>query len=288
MPTRIQIAKPDIVALFDNQEKRVYRLEELAEILSANQIGWRLTMSQSVSGFIDFLLTRTKLREVVLEGPSRIVRYTWGEATVYEIALSIGVKPYLSHGTAVFLHSLTEQLPRTIYVNHEQPPKPAATAALTQERINAALARPPRISKQAFKLGDLQVVTVNGKFTGRLEVGAITGPQNSKLDVTKIERTLIDITVRPFYAGGVYQVLETYKRARDQISTNLLAATFKRLDFVYPYHQCIGFYLERAGYNEKLVSLFAKMPIQFDFFLTHELKDPDYSRKWRLFFPRGM
>ena len=42
------------------------------------------------------------------------------------------------------------------------------------------------------------------------------------VDLTDVERTLIDITVRPHYAGGVYQVKEAFETARERVSVGRL------------------------------------------------------------------
>ena len=69
--------------------------------------------------------------------------------------------------------------------------------------------------------------------------------------MTSLERTLIDATVRPGYAGGVATVLEAYRRASEALTVSRLIDTLRKLDYVYPYHQAIGFYMERAGFPTK-------------------------------------
>jgi len=45
--------------------------------------------------------------------------------------------------------------------------------------------------------------------------------------------------------------------------------------------------MERAGYGETRYAMLSELGLKFDFYLSHEMKQPEYSEKWRLFFPRG-
>ena len=107
--------------------------------------------------------------------------------------------------------------------------------------------------------------------------------------MTDLERTLIDIVVRPFYAGGVGEVTKAYERAGSRASTNRLAALLRQLDYVYPYHQAVDFYLERSGvFTESAIELFrGKFEFEFDFYLTYQMKEVRYDHRWRLFVPKG-
>ena len=175
----------------------------------------------------------------------------------------------------------------TIYVNQEQSPKPVRPTALTQEGIDRAFSNRQRLSTYTFKYGDFGIVLLSGKNTGRLGVKEILGPAGEHLPTTGIERTLIDIAVRPTYAGGIFQVLEAYRAAKDRVSTNRLIATLKKLDYVYPYHQAIGFLMERAGYGEHRYAMLRQLGLKHDFYLAHGMHQTDYSIEWRLFYPKG-
>jgi hypothetical protein len=213
-------------------------------------------------------------------------RYVWDSASPYAVAATIEPGAYLSHGTAVLLHGLTDQLPHTIYVNREQTSEGRSYDNITQKSIDVAFSHRPRTSNAVFTYEQSQIVLMHGKNTGRLEVGTIEF-NRERLPVTKLERTLIDITVRPIYGGGVYQVLQAYRNAKEKISTATLMATLAKLDFVYPYHQAIGFYMQKAGYPPKALERLKALGMSFNFYLAHDIRDRVFDSEWRLFYPKG-
>jgi hypothetical protein len=189
-------------------------------------------------------------------------------------------------------HGLTEQIPKTIYLNDEQRLESWLSGRLSQKSIDAAFRRPVRVSGNVAETKDFRVCIINGKNTGKL--GVIEMDVNSDKDksmgswrLTNIERTLIDITVRPIYAGGVTEVLKAFELAKEKVSVNRLAAMLHKLRYIYPFHQAIGFYLERAGYKPSLLEIFQSLPQEFDFYLAHDMRTTDYVENWRLFIPQG-
>jgi len=288
MANRLHYASAQISSFFDESPKHVFSTSELASIIVSNRNRWKLANSTRKSEFIEFLLKKEILRNIKLDSKlyGSLQRYSRGDPSPYALALSLRSSAYLSHASAVFLHGLTDQIPKTIYANKEQSPK-HSSGFLEQEAIHRAFKRPQRKSNYSFQHDKWTFVLLGGKYTGRLEVGTVTDSKGNVLAITNMERTLIDITVRPDYAGGVYQVLSAFKTARDRISVNKLVATLKRLDFLYPYHQAIGFYMKKAGYEEKRLMLLRKFNLEFDFYLAHDIRDKLYDPEWRLFFPKG-
>jgi predicted transcriptional regulator of viral defense system len=190
------------------------------------------------------------------------------------------------------MHGLTEQVPKTIYINQEQVHDSIPTGELTQQSIDAAFRRPVRVSRNVAVMKDLRICVISGKNTGGLGVIEedkldVHGRPVGKVRLTGIERTLIDIAVRPVYAGGVHEVLKAYRLAQGGVSVNRLAAMLKRLGYIYPYHQVIGFYLDRAGHKASSVDLLREFPREFDFYLTHKMAQTEYVAEWRLYVPKG-
>jgi hypothetical protein len=290
MPSRIQIAKADIVEYFDSLNKNILDHSEINTILEQNRRFWRLAQSMSCSKFVEFLVKNSKLQVVMFNFPHRgIIKYVWGEVSLYEIVLSLKPNCYLTHYTAMHYHQLTDQVPKIINVNAEQKAKSRYPSTLEQGRIDYAFNKPTRLSNNIVEYKGYTIRLLNGVHTGNIGVVELPGPEGETLRITEIERTLIDIAVRPEYSGGVFEVLQAYRRANDKISVNRLSALLKSIDYVYPYHQVIGFYLEKAGtYKKSQIALFRRFDVTHDFYLMHQIKEPEYSRQWRLFYPKGL
>ena len=295
MVSRIQIAKPDILKTFEKLP-HVLTARDVATAFDTNRDFWRLTKSTSLRSFTEFMTEKTPLALVTFPFPQRKVSgFTWGDVPLLEVLLGLVENSFYSHYTAVRIHGLTEQVPKTIFLNHEKPASSTAyerrASDFDQSAIDAAFKKQPRASQNELVRGDLRILFLQSAYQAGLGItaGAVDygDDRNLQLRYSNLERTLIDIAVRPFYSGGVFEVAKAFEKARDLVSVNTMASMLKRMDFAYPYHQAIGYYLERAGYKSSLLDLFRQQPAQRDFYLTHAMNKTRYMKQWRLFVPDG-
>lgn len=290
-PNRLVVAKESILSIFSKTQKRVYSKEQLTTVLDQHRRTWHLRDHTTSAEFISFLIEQGNLRVCEFRSDKygrKTSRFSWGRASALELAASINTRGYLSHATAVELHGLSQVSAKTIYLNVEQSAKPSNDGTLTQDGIDRAFSRKQRLSNLIYTHAGMSVIIISGKNTNRLGVEEFAGPKSELLKITNLERTLIDITVRPAYAGGTSQVLKAYRRAKNQISIDRLVATLKKLDYLYPYHQSIGFLMQKAGYPEKSCAKLRLPGLNHDFYLTHGLYEPEYSKDWRLYYPNDI
>lgn len=304
--------KPDwqahVIQWFESNQAHVYSRGDIQGFLAENRESLGMPVQLSLTRLIRFLTEESNLRAVEIPRlpPQQIersprpssesdwtitrpfLRYVWGEASPLEVASSLRKRSYLSHATAVLLHGLTAEIPKTVYANKEQSPKPSPAGGLSQAGIDRAFKNRPRTSNFLFSYEGNKIVLLSGKNTGDLEVSEFAVPGSPPLRATKLERTLIDITVRPNYAGGVFEVLKAFKGARDRASVATLIATLARLEYVYPYHQAIGFYMELAGYPAKHLDRLKQEGLDFDFYLSNQIHNPGYSSSWRVHYPKEL
>jgi predicted transcriptional regulator of viral defense system len=275
-------------ALLGSLNKHVYLQAELRKLLQKSRAELELPASFRPSQFIDLLTEEGLLRRVTLTSShSELVRYIRPGASAYSVGLSIRNGSYLSHSSAMILHHLTGQIPKTIFVNKEQSPKSNDPDSLTQAGIDRAFKSAGRVSTYTFRYEDVDFLLLSGKSSGRLEVSDFEVRSGELVAATKLERTLIDIAVRPNYAGGIHEVTRAYAAAKHLVSINLLLATLKKLDYVYPYHQAIGFYMERAAYSKEQLDKIRTLPRNWSFYLTYDMKDPQFDSAWSIYYPQG-
>jgi hypothetical protein len=289
--SRIQIAKADIFSFFDQSSSHVFKPKELAAILTAQRGFWRLAQSTNTTDFVKFLTDYGKLKLIDFQFSARPEKcYVWGELPLLQVLSHLRSGVHFSHYTAMRMHGLTEQVPKSIYMTAERV-NAVDPAPLDLFAMEKSFAQPPRVSSNWVEYDGHRIYLLNGAFTDRL--GVITkdvsdgGISQFSATLAGLERTLIDIAVRPFYAGGIFEVAKAYELAKDAVSINKLVAFLRKLNFTYPYHQAIGYYLERAGYPASRVDLLRSLPIKHDFYLAHGMGKTGYNERWRLFVPEG-
>lgn len=287
-PRRILQAKSKILHAFGEASKKVYSEKELRSTFGANREAWKLPQSTSSVDFIEFLQEHCNFRKHQFRATAydrQITRYSWGEPSSLELAQSLKLNGYLCHGTAVALHNLGKQSVNTIYLNVEQSTKHSHVGLMTQEGITRAFSGKQRHSNLTYTAGDTSVTIIAGKNTHQYGVEEFIGPASERLKVTALERTLIDIVVRPAYAGGPSQVIEAYRAAKERLSIDRILTTLQKLQYSYPYHQAIGFIMERAGFSERSWERLRALGLKYDFYIAHGMRQPQYCPEWRLFHP---
>lgn len=310
--TRSALSKAldQIVETFDGRRPRAYRLADLRSMVEDHREEWKLTPSTRASEVIGALEERGLLEKVVLRHAppgsdggqdgrptvySPLTRYRWRDCTPLELGSTLRESGYFSHGTAAYIHGLVDPVPKNYFVNYEQSPKPPPTQKPTQELIDRAFSGRQRRSRYIFRDRDVTFTMLNGKHTGRygVETLQLGDGSDASVQVSNLERTLVDIVVRPDYSGGVEQILRAYEtalapdRARS-VSLGRIVATLNALDLHYPYHQAVGFLLERSGFEPKKLERLKSRGLEFDFYLGYKIADRAFDRSWRIFYPEGL
>jgi hypothetical protein len=276
-----------IVDHFKVQPPQTYTRRSLALTLTQNREQWKAPKSLTVDQLITILLENDQLEVAELSSTEygTKTRYTLGAPSPFQLASSFYKNSFLSHGSALFLHGLASL--DAIYVNHEQSVK-RSTTTLTQGALDRAFRNEQRQSNYIFNYSSHNIVFLNGKNTGCAGVTEMKGPQNEILRVSDLERTLIDITVRPRYAGSLRIVAGAFQKAALRVSISRVADLLELTAYSYPYHQALGFLLQRAGVPQDQLIPLKNKGIRFKFYLDYGMTNPVYDPVWNIYYPNDL
>lgn len=284
--------------------KSVFSRMDLIGILNDLKEQKVLTKSLKYTRFVDLLIIDFSVLERVkvdLPNDIKTERYVLKDFKVhpFEIALSLNPGAYISHYSALFLHDLTHNIPKDIYINREQTPKyKDPENKLTQAKIDYAFTRPMRrtnqIAKFSYQKKKYQVFLLNGKSTSNLGVIKKKTPHtHTSIRVTNLERTLIDCVVRPKYAGGVEEILNAFDRARDDLSVNRILGMLRKINYVYLYEKSIYFYLTRTEYSPSQLKMVSDAIDQsevadLNFYLDYQMPGKILDENIGIYYPKNL
>lgn len=280
-----------ISEFFDSYDAWAFTSARFYQIVKKNSNDWDVPLNRGLKYVLRYLQKKGLLFTNIFQSSDNRQKEIYSWRTQEDYTVMSGLKPdsYFCFYTAMFLHGLTLQIPKTYYLNAEHYAENwdyNVSTEMLQEDIDDAFSREQRKSGKTFTFQDKRIIVTNGKYTGKL---GVVHQFNDKqhFHFTDIERTLIDCAVRPVYAGGVVEVKEAFRLAMEQLDVNKLKLYLDKLGYIYPYHQVIGFYLEKAGCEEKYLKLFEKEH-QFKFYLTYNMRRKEFSERWNLYYPFGL
>jgi predicted transcriptional regulator of viral defense system len=212
----------------------------------------------------------------------------------YAIAQAMFPKEYFCNLSSIYYHSLTNQVPKAIYICYEKmPAKRKNASTVNNNELRRAFIKPHRHTKHVYTLNNYEVIVVERR--ARISGSGVveSHPPSTLLPnmsrVTCIERALIDAVVSPQYNGGIVSVYTYFRNARNMLDMARLSKIYRQLDFVYPYSQSIGFLLDRTGMPKYASVIYKNFPPERSFFVDHDAKTSwIYDKKWKLYYPAGL
>jgi hypothetical protein len=284
---------PEIEIHFANAKKSVFAPKELYSLLNEKREEWNIPLSYGHREFAGLLQNKIGLKNITLvsEKSKPISRLIRGKPSDLEIGASLIGGSYFCHQTAAMIHSLLEIAPHEIYLNKEQSEKHRPDN-LTQEAIDRAFSNYPRSSSHKYQVFDqndgVAYVVLCGKHSRNLGVERMEHPIAGRIQVTNLPRTLVDSVVRPQYVGSPSVLVGIFRKARPVLEIDKIIHVLKALNHIYPYHQAIGFLMQRANFPPRDYLKLKAMGLNFNFYLAHRLERPQYDPQWRLYYPADL
>lgn len=271
--------------------------EEFEEGKNTGKLKSKATLNKFIEIVVDKLELFKSIKIINEYKGDYINRYvaSYTYVSPYEIALSLLSNSFLSHYSAMYIHDLTINAPKDIYINKEQFPKSSYSGDgnnLSQGRIDYAFSKKMRRTNMIYSFSydgtSYKVHVLNSKNTHN--TGVITKDLigfSKPIKTTNIERTLIDAMVRPGYSGGVSEILDAFIRA-ENINIKKIWEYLEKFNHSYPYYKSLAFYLKNADYDYK--SEFEKYKNDprnhLTFYLDYQMVAPKEDKELGILYPR--
>lgn len=233
-------------------------------------------------------LIRDKIIIEVESSENHIAPKYWNSnSSLEEFSCNIYDGAYLSYFSALTKHQLTQQIPKTIFISVDRKRRNkerTTTKELEQENVDYAFSSVKKKSTESFKINNTSLVIIRRPaFPDNVGV-----KKQGHVKYTDLERTLIDIAVRPEYSGGFFSVSSAYRKAGRNIDVDKLFWYSERMDFIYPYQQLFGFYLNHfADFQISELSDFSEKISHLNFYTTKNMSEFDNDLYWQINYPPG-
>jgi hypothetical protein len=280
------------------QLRQPLRLKELRDVAEGLMKG---TPYQYTNSFIQALEDEKILRMYSLQpkSPKRKAMHVYSsvrldEIDPYDLATALLPGGYFCNLSAIYYHGLTNQVPNTVYWCQETSArrKGRSKQQVTDARIRAAYVKPSCHTSFVLKQGDHNLVII--ERTRETDHGVVTvrrkqSPCPAGSRVATLERALIDAVVSPHYNGGIGSLCEYFRVAKGRLKTQKLLEIYRKLEFVYPYAQAIGFFMENAGMTDHAEEVRRVYPPRQRFYVDHGAKSTwIYNERWMISYPKGL
>ncbi|NML37589.1 hypothetical protein HHL17_10340 [Chitinophaga sp. G-6-1-13] len=280
---------PNIISYLKRTKKKIFTQEGLKEMLELFQQRDWISKRTSGADLIEATqhLNLFKVEQLCDEnGEVRLERYTLGAVEDRSFIISLAPSAYFSHATALYFNHIMPTFGPNIFLTYEQWGENNASP-LTQEAVDNAFSKPPRLSKDRLKWKDYTISILRKKLP-KLPPGSPKEDWAVDARHTDLERTLIDIVVAPEYGGGCTNILQAFEASKQMLDTKVLYSYLEKMNFTYPYHQSVGFYLERAGYLQQDYAPFLPGPEDLCFYLQKQMPATTYDDKWKIYYPADL
>ena len=129
-----------------------------------------------------------------------------------------------------------------------------ASRILTQDAIDKAFASSPRRTKAHDVINGYNVVSLESNNTGSIGIIDYNGYK-----VSSINRALVEIISNIHYFVSPDNVISEFKAIKDKLNINEIFKIIEKFDFIYPYYQLAGYYLEKIGFTKnELIKFYSK------------------------------
>lgn len=261
------------------EQKELFNRNQLYKLVNDLKLDNLIPQTISFTKIYDFFVELGLKTYVLLINDSTIERYSMhDDIKSYQFAISIKPKSFFSMTTSLFLQGYIEPN-NFIFVSYELLPKHIEHEELTQTAIDEAYKKPYRITHNYGQFEKDNIVLLSPKNTNQYGVIEFNGYKMSS-----INRCFVEMTVNVQYFKSSLHIIEIFKPLKNVLNINQILLIIEKFDFIYPYYQLFGYFLEQIGFIKNELSFFKQKVGKLKFYTDKQQETYFYNKYWQVYF----
>lgn len=207
------------------------------------------------------------------------IRYTLNkEFNIYDFVYSLEKNGFFSMFTSLNIQGLTNFRDNFIFISKERMKRVNFKSKdITQEAIDKAFTNKPRRTKAYATIYNYNVVILESNNTQ--EIGII---KYKGYKISSINRAFVEIISNIQYSKTPDDVIYEFNNLKDKLDINEIFNIIEKFDFVYPYYQLAGYYLEKIGFLKEELSKFFNKKTDLIFYTIKNKEKYTLDEYWAI------
>jgi len=239
-----------------------------------------IPLSYSFDSFYKRLI-EMGLKEFTLSMSSEyLTKYSFEkEIDIYELARSFKKNSFFSMSTSLNLQGYSNYRNNFIFISSELSEKVKHDdSELTQEAIDKAFAKPYRRTHSVGKYEDKNIVFLSPKYTKNFAV------IEKKYPISSINRAFVEMIINVQYFRNSLEIIDTFIPLKEKLNIDEIFDIVEEFDLIYPYFQCVGYYLEQIGFTKDELTDFKSEVSELKFYTDKNQDIYKYDDFWKMFY----
>ena len=255
--------------------------EQLKEIL--HQLKDKSLVSSSLS-FNSFLLKlideKKKKKSITIRGHIK-TRYTFSQDfNIYDFCNSLEKNSFFSMSTALNLQGLSDFRSDYIFVSKERSTRiEQGSITLNQENIDNAFSKKPRRTNAYDKIDNHIVVLLEANNTDGFGI-----VEYDRYRVSSINRAFVEMITNIHYFQSSQNLIQVLENIKNRLDIDKIYTIIEKFDFIYPYFQLAGFYLEKIGFPKVELEKFYTKRSELNFYTQKNKNQYGFDGYWKIYY----
>ena len=263
--------------LYILNEKRFFSINDIANILDELKEKNLVSNSLSQNDFYLKLLYDGLISHTITIRDVEKIRYTLNkEFNIYDFVYSLERNGFFSMFTSLNIQGFTNFRDNFIFISKERMQRVNFSSKnITQEAIDKAFSNKPRKTKAYNTIYNYNIVMLESNNTQGVGIINYNGYK-----VSSINRAFVEIISNIQYSKTPYDVIGEFINLKDKLDINEIFKIIEKFDFIYPYYQLAGYYLEKIGFLKEELFRFFDNKTNLIFYTMKNKTNYDLDEYW--------